>query len=324
MKIVFRHKERLPVKAYGGTERILWWLMKELVELGHEVSLIGDPKSELEKIGAKLISDTRGSSWQNLIPKDTDIVHLTLMSDADAVKDHPTVVTIHGNGKPNEVFQHNTVFLSKKHAENHNASCFIYNGIDFSEYPFRPKKTREWDRFCFLAKAKWSVKNLKDCVRACKRTKKHLVVAGGKTWSLSRYVSSLGFVDDSKKLELLRASDALLFPVRWHEPFGVAVVEAYTQGLPVIASCYGSLPELIDKNTGVICRNYNDLVLALESKENVFDAEKIRAYAESKFSSIKMAKSYLELYKKVIKGELLNKTQPVYKGTEHPETLLPF
>ena len=123
---------------------------------------------------------------------------------------------------------------------------------------------------------------------------------------------------------MLRKSDALLFPVRWHEPFGIAIVEAYTQGLPVIGSQYGSLPELINADTGIICKNYEDLLIALERKENVFDAEKIRTYAESKFSSKKMAQDYVELYKKVIGGEVLNRSRPKYIGTAHPETLLPF
>lgn len=324
MKILFRHKEIVPVKNYGGTERILWWLMKELVAEGHEVFLIGDPKSDLKEIGATLIADNGKKDWTRLIPKGVDVLHLFLTKDAESIKDIPKIVTIHGNGKPNETFDKNTVFLSKKHALNHNATCYVYNGVDLSKYPFRPKKTRGWNDFCFLAKARWSVKNLNDCVRACKQTKKNLTVAGGRTWSLSRYIRSLGFVNDAKKLELLRTSDALLFPVRWHEPFGVAVIEAYTQGLPVIGSSYGSLPELISKDTGIICRNYNDLVLALERKENGFDAEKIRAYADSNFSSKTMAKSYIELYKKVIGGAALNKTDPMYKEADHPETLLAF
>ncbi len=326
MNIVFRHKERIPVKTYGGTERILWWLMKELVELGHEVSLIGDPGSELQQIGAKLIPDTRSSDWQDLIPKNTDIVHLTLMSDVEAVKDHPTILTIHGNGKLNERFQKNTVFLSKKHAFNHNATCYVYNGIDFSEYPFQPKSTnnKNWQNFCFLAKANWSVKNLKDCIKVCKTAKKNLTVAGGRAYSLSKYIKSLGFIDNNKKLELLRSSNALLFPVRWHEPFGVAIIEAYTQGLPVIGSNYGSLPELINKDTGVLCNNYAELLEAVSKEENVFDAERIRVYAESKFNSKDMAKSYLKLYAEVIEGKNLNETYPEYSLKQDPESLLPF
>jgi hypothetical protein len=31
--------ERVPPKLYGGTERVVAWLVEELVELGHKVTL---------------------------------------------------------------------------------------------------------------------------------------------------------------------------------------------------------------------------------------------------------------------------------------------
>jgi hypothetical protein len=39
--------ESVPPKLYGGTERIVAWLVDELVELGHEVTLFasGDSKT---------------------------------------------------------------------------------------------------------------------------------------------------------------------------------------------------------------------------------------------------------------------------------------
>src|ERR1700746_812891 len=39
--------ERVPPKLYGGTERVVAWLIDELVELGHDVTLFasGDPRT---------------------------------------------------------------------------------------------------------------------------------------------------------------------------------------------------------------------------------------------------------------------------------------
>ena len=34
--------ESVPPKLYGGTERVVAWLVDELVELGHDVTLFGD------------------------------------------------------------------------------------------------------------------------------------------------------------------------------------------------------------------------------------------------------------------------------------------
>ena len=46
---------------------------------------------------------------------------------------------------------------------------------------------------------------------------------------------------------LLNASRGLIFPVRWHEPFGLAVIESLYFGCPVFATPYGALPELVQE-----------------------------------------------------------------------------
>ena len=40
--------ESVPPKLYGGTERVIAWLVDELIELGHEVTLFasGDSKTK--------------------------------------------------------------------------------------------------------------------------------------------------------------------------------------------------------------------------------------------------------------------------------------
>jgi len=318
MKIAFKHSAIVPVKTYGGTERVLYWLMKELVSMGHEVTLLGPTGCEVMNIGVKY------QTYNSKIDASRfDVVHF-FEPVAELPKDVPSLITIHGNGKPGETFHRNTVFLSKKHAQNHNATCYVYNGIDFSYYPFDQHKTTSWNTFLFLAKAKWKVKNLRDCVRACKKSKKELYVAGGRAFTLSKQIHSMGMLADAQKLQLFKKCDALLFPVRWHEPFGIAVLEAYSQGLPVICSSYGSLPELVNSRTGIVCKNYNEFEDAVGKDKNTFDGASIRKYAEGNFSSRKMAEAYLTLYKKVISGEKLNPEQPKYMGEQHPETLLDF
>lgn len=56
--------ESVPPKLYGGTERVVAWLVDELVELGHDVTLFasGDSrtKGELHPGGpARCVSDGR-------------------------------------------------------------------------------------------------------------------------------------------------------------------------------------------------------------------------------------------------------------------------
>lgn len=324
MKIIFYHHTPLPVEKYGGTERILFWHMKELAGLGHNVILLGHPDSKVTEFGIKLIPLGKNiirNGWEKLIPSDADIVHLQV--NLDLKSKIPQVCTIHGNGQPGEIFHHNSVFVSKSHATNHNASAFVYNAIDFDEYP-RPKHLhKNSSNLLFLAKASWSVKNLKDCKEAAIHNHKHLHIAGGRSFSFSRYIHNHGIIGGDQKIKLIRKCDALLFPVRWQEPFGLAMIEAMSQGLPVIGSHYGSLPEVIGK-AGIICKNKSEFLGAVNDFNFHLNSKQIIEYCESKFSITKYTKSYLSLYNDVISGKKLNESQPQYTNDLSPEELLPF
>lgn len=323
MKIVFQHSFPLPVVGYGGIERILFWHMVELSRMGHQVVLIGHPDSKVSEFGIELIKclDSNPTVWRPLVPKDTDIIHLSYNYKVPG--DIPTITTVHGNGQIGEVFIKNSVFVSKKHAEIHGSNIFVHNAIDLAEYPFEFRE-KNWEHFLFLAKASWRVKNLAHAVAACRRNKKHLHVAGGRWWGLSRYIHNHGIVGGEEKMKIIRSCDAMLFPVRWHEPFGIAVIEAMSQGLPVIGSHYGSLPELITPETGFIVKNFDELSERVKNPGRSFDPKVIRKHVEDNFSIRKHAESYLSLYEKVISGSELNPMEPTYQFKQRAEELLPF
>lgn len=64
----------------------------------------------------------------------------------------------------------------------------------------------------------------------------------------------IGPVNDRQKQALLGDAEALLFPIRWDEPFGIVMVEALACGTPVIATKRASTPEVIEHGrTGFLC-----------------------------------------------------------------------
>ena len=143
MKIVFSHSGVLPVLGYGGIERIVFWHMAELARMGHQVVLIGHPDSRVTEYGIELIT-VKGdfsSEWINYIPQDADIIHLSYNHRIPGKI--PTIITIHGNGQVGEIFDKNSVFVSRKHAEIHGSKLYVHNAIDLAEYPFQPKLKRE-------------------------------------------------------------------------------------------------------------------------------------------------------------------------------------
>jgi glycosyltransferase involved in cell wall biosynthesis len=79
-----------------------------------------------------------------------------------------------------------------------------------------------------------------------------------------------GPVNDLQKRELLQGAKALLFPIRWEEPFGTVMVEALACGTPVIAMRRGAAPEVVDHGrTGMLCDCKEDMVAALKGLDQL-------------------------------------------------------
>ncbi|MCB6745861.1 glycosyltransferase, partial [Anaerostipes hadrus] len=86
--------------------------------------------------------------------------------------------------------------------------------------------------------------NVRGAIRVARRAGRPLEVLGGYRLNLKMgFRLTLdpnarfhGMVDDAGKAAILGRAAGLLFPVRWHEPFGIAVIEAMYFGLPVFAT----------------------------------------------------------------------------------------
>lgn len=321
MHILFHHNGILPVKKYGGIERILFWHMKELIKFGHQVTYIGPEGSDLNPWGIKTIIQKNLDSWYEQVPDNVELIHL--FYNFKPPLDIPFLLTMEGNGRPKEEFPYNTVFVSQKHAELHNSSHFVHNGLDLSEYPFEDK-TRGFEKFLFLAKGSWKVKNLKGVIQACRKTGKHLNIVGGRSWIPYPKIHSFGMLGGQEKLDVIKKSDALLFPVRWHEPFGIAIIEAMAMGLPVIGSSYGSLPELLQPGVGVACSDFNELLETLRSPADFKSPEEIREHIEKNFQIKHFTENHLGYYQRIICGEQLHEHFPSWKYENLATDLLDF
>lgn len=112
-----------------------------------------------------------------------------------------------------------------------------------------------------------------------------------------KQIQLVGEVDDDSKQPFLAGAAALLFPIRWPEPFGLVMIEAMACGTPVIAYGSGSVPEVIEEGvTGFIVKNENEAAEAVAQLEQI-DRRRVRARFEERFTAERMARDYLRHYR---------------------------
>jgi glycosyltransferase involved in cell wall biosynthesis len=113
------------------------------------------------------------------------------------------------------------------------------------------------------------------------------------------HASLVGEVDGPAKNEFLRNASALLFPIRWPEPFGLVMIEAMACGTPVVAFNCGSVPELIEDGvTGFICSNEDEMVDAI-GRIGEIDRAMCRQVTETRFTPERMAREYVQIYEQL-------------------------
>jgi glycosyltransferase involved in cell wall biosynthesis len=317
MHVLIVNNSVIPALRYGGTERVIWYLGKELVKMGHRVSYLVAKGSQCDFGDVYVLDDTRPVIRQ--LPGGIDVVHFNNNPPEEPV-DIPYIVTIHGNSSTDVEFDVNTVFVSKDHAWRYGSSSFVYNGLDWDDYG-DPGLGSVRDYFHFLGHAAWRVKNVKgaiDVVTSVPNEK--LAVLGGTrlnvkmgfrfTWSPC--VKFYGMVGGEEKLSLLRGSKGLVFPVRWNEPFGLALTESLYFGCPVLGTPYGSLPEIVREDVGFLSNKAHELA---EAVKNIGSYSRVRCheYARDMFNSKIMAMAYLDKYNEVLSGKSLNAAPPKLK-----------
>jgi glycosyltransferase involved in cell wall biosynthesis len=117
-------------------------------------------------------------------------------------------------------------------------------------------------------------------------------LGGGVRW--------VGSVGGAAKQELVRTARAVLFPLRWDEPGGTAVVEALAAGVPVVAMRRGVLPELVDHGVTGWLADDEDEFAGYLGRIDELDREACRAVAERRFSPAAMAARYETFYRHVL------------------------
>src|SRR5713226_6997479 len=201
---------------------------------------------------------------------------------------------------------------------NANWAATIYHGIELGELTFKPKMG---GYLAFLGRIS-PEKGLDTAIRVARRAGVPLLIAARMPlphthdpnvradWEYwedevqplleGKQVELLGQLGGKDKDEFLHNAAALLFPIRWPEPFGLVMVESLACGTPVLAFGEGSVPELIEDGvTGFIRKTEDELVEAVGHITEL-DRARCRAEAERRFSPSAMVDAYERVYAQLV------------------------
>ena len=326
MHILLVNNTSIPVKQYGGTERVIWWLGKQLVKRGHQVSYLVGPGSYCDfATGVHVLNHAIPFNQQ--IPVGVDVVHLNCkVNETPTI---PYIFTLHGNTNDQNPMDINTVFVSKNHASRYGSDSFVHNGIDPADYG-DPGLNQKRNYFHFLGDAAWRVKNVRGAIKIAQDAKIKLRILGGKRFNFNQDIRLTfdprihfdGMIGGVEKNNLLKGSKGLIFPVLWNEPFGLSIVESLYFGCPVFGTPYGSLTEIIHPSVGITSNSLSTLVEGVQHAGQ-FDTKTCHQYVMDNFTSTQMTVNYLKKYETVLSGQHLNDTAPILTNIQ-TEKFLPF
>lgn len=191
----------------------------------------------------------------------------------------------------------------------------IYNGIHINEFSYQ-EKPQEY--LIWLGRIT-DRKGIEEAITVAKTLNKQLIISGNikdrdmeyfetkiKAHIDGQQIVYAGVADFKKKHELLRNAKALLYPVKWEEPFGMVMIEAMAVGTPVIGFRRGAVAEVVqDKKTGFIVDTLDEMIAKtkqlyeLSLYEYIFMRRESRLRVKKLFTVETMVDQYEALYVKL-------------------------
>ena len=328
----------VPPTKYGGTEWVVYYLIKGLLEMGHKPILLGtgDSKVNCELISIidkatpfprKSTAEFRQAVARSLaktsielkkIAPHVDIIH-SMDFDLKNFPKYANVTTIHGHiGFENLPFFQARRELAYVSISKNQQAAFpdlnyvgvVYNGLDPTGFPV---VTTPENYLCFLGRFDWD-KSPHLAIQLAISLGMRIKIAGKIDYGGVKYfkdqiqpylnhplVEFLGELSFPEKVALVSNAKCNLHPLLTRrEPFGLTVIESAYCGTPTLAMRRGSMPELIeDGKTGILVE---DFVEGYHQIQKCYDMDRnyIAKRTREKFNYQNMTAGYLQAYQKVL------------------------
>src|SRR5579864_1127740 len=301
----------VPPEEQGGTELFVGHLAEGLKQSGADVVLYanGDSKAEIDvrwiyphaewpiKVPTHAwLREINHESWAVADAcKHCDLIHVQSASALSFSRfvDRPFVLTLHDSYSTelSALYAHypQAYYVSISDAQRKNEVMprlrTIHHGIQLDQYKLVEKKQQYLSFIGRIA----PIKGTHIAINVAQRTGIPLKIAGEVQPMYREYfenkirphidgklVEYVGPADLQAKNELLGNSMAMLFPIQWHEPFGLVMVEAMACGTPVLAMPGGSVPEVVSEGvSGHVYRSVRELVEC--ARDLALDPRSVRA-----------------------------------------------
>ncbi|WAH40818.1 glycosyltransferase family 4 protein [Alicyclobacillus fastidiosus] len=119
-------------------------------------------------------------------------------------------------------------------------------------------------------------------------------------------VTFTGFVAPNQLQDVYASHDILVCPSQKHEAFGLVTIEAMMNGLPVVASHIGGIPEAVGTEGGRLVKNFHNPSAFARAIRSLQDRQTYQQYSDSalkqagKFTWTTSAARFIELYQKAV------------------------
>ena len=330
----------VPPKTYGGTERIVYHLCRQLNRRGHRVELFASGDSQvdctLHSVVATASQDDPNSTFYlekefearntyNLYRQAArfDVIHAHWPAIApyfSRVTKTPTLLTYaYIERALHEYYRKHfpsclPVCVSKAQRKmlGDESLPVIYNAVDLDEIGFNDNP----EDFFIIVGRMTPGKGIAEAIRVAKRAGVKLVIVGHVTthlpWSADYFHKEVKPQIDGDQIQyiarlsyhetvaLMGKAKAFLFPLQWDEPFGLVVIESMAAGTPVIAFARGSMPELIKDGETGYLVENEDEMAAVSRQSEKLDRARCRAWVAERFSMDRMTTGYERLYEAAV------------------------
>jgi glycosyltransferase involved in cell wall biosynthesis len=328
--------ESVPPRYYGGTERIVAYLTDALVDAGHEVTLFasGDSRTRARLVpgctqALRLAGVTDQLAWHLCMLEQVfqradefDLVHFHVhYLHFPLTRRQPiaNLTTLHGRLDLPELQSLHREFVEMPMVSISDAQRAplpwlawrgtIHHGLPLDLYRFQPKRG---DYLAFIGRLA-AEKRPDRAIEIARRAGLKLKIAAKidpqdrnyfeqtvKPLLSEPHVEFIGEIGEQDKAAFLGGARALLFPIDWPEPFGLAMIEALACGTPVVAWRGGSVAEVLrDGVTGFVCDDIDQAVAAV-GRVDELSRQRCREEFEGRFSVARMAADYARVYQALI------------------------